>query len=91
MPSVLFINHILDDKNAFKLIALLAATKQQNTNPSIISAQNPGKIPCLNGRGGQRYFLWGCAFAKKLPLFLRPLALDRNDFKFASALSAIPL
>ncbi len=23
--------------------------------------------------------------------FLRPLALDRNDFKFASALSAIPL
>ncbi len=26
-----------------------------------------------------------------LPLFLLPLALDRNDFKFASALSAIPL
>jgi hypothetical protein len=47
---VQFINHILDDKNAFKLIALLAATKQQNTNPSIISAQNPGKIPCLAGK-----------------------------------------
>jgi hypothetical protein len=42
-------------------------------------------------RGGQRYFLWGCAFARMLPTFLRPLALDRNDFKFASALSAIPL
>ena len=50
MSSVQFINHILDDKNAFKLIALLAATKQQNTNPSIISAQNPGKIPCLTGK-----------------------------------------
>ena len=42
-------------------------------------------------RGGQRYFFWGCAFARMLPFFIRPLALDRNDFKFASALSAIPL
>ncbi len=46
----LFINHILDDKNAFKLIALIAATKIQNINPSIITAQNPGKIPCLTGK-----------------------------------------
>ncbi len=45
----------------------------------------------LRTRGGQRYFLWGCAFARILPLFLRPLALNCNDFKFASALSAIPL
>ncbi len=42
-------------------------------------------------RGGQRYFFWGCAFARMLPFFYRPLALDRNDFKFASALGAIPL
>jgi hypothetical protein len=42
-------------------------------------------------RGGQRYFFGGCAFAGMLPFFIRPLALDRNDFKFASALSAIPL
>ena len=42
-------------------------------------------------KGGQRYFFGGCAFARMLPLFLRPLALDRNDFKFASALSAFPL
>jgi hypothetical protein len=42
-------------------------------------------------RGGQRYFFGGCAFARMQPYFLRPLALDRNDFKFGSALSAIPL
>ncbi len=42
-------------------------------------------------RGGQRYFFGGCAFASMLPFFLRPLALDCNDFKFASVLSAIPL
>jgi hypothetical protein len=36
-------------------------------------------------------FFWGCAFARMLPFFIRPLALDCNDFKFASALSAIPL
>ena len=50
MPSVLFINHILDDKNAFKLIALNAATKIQNSNQTIISSQNQGKIPCLRGK-----------------------------------------
>ncbi len=41
-------------------------------------------------RGGQRYFFGGCTFARMPPFFIRPLALDRNDFKFASALSAIP-
>ena len=50
MPSVQFINHILDDKNAFKLIAHIAATKIQHTNPSIITTQNPGKLPCLTGK-----------------------------------------
>ncbi len=45
-----FINHILDDKNAFKLIALIAATKIPMSNPSIITAQNPGKIPCITGK-----------------------------------------
>jgi hypothetical protein len=45
-----FINQIQDDKNAFKLIALIAATKNQNTNRSIITAQNPGKIPCRTGK-----------------------------------------
>ncbi len=34
----------------------------------------------LFARGGQRYFLLGCAFARMLYFFLRPLALDRNDF-----------
>jgi hypothetical protein len=42
-------------------------------------------------RGGQRYFFGGCAFARMLPFFLRPLALVCYNFKFASALSAIPL
>jgi hypothetical protein len=42
-------------------------------------------------RGGQRYFFGGCAFARMLPFFSCLLALDRNDFKFASALGAIPL
>ena len=41
-------------------------------------------------RGGQRYFFGG-ALSLESYLFLRPLALDRNDLKFASALSAIPL
>jgi hypothetical protein len=45
----------------------------------------------VKSRCGQRYFFGGCAFAIMLPFFLRPLALDRNDFKFASALGAIPL
>jgi hypothetical protein len=44
----LFINHLTDDKNGFKLIELIAATNNHNTNPSIINAQNPGKIPCLH-------------------------------------------
>jgi hypothetical protein len=48
-------------------------------------------LSSFDTRGGQRYFFGGCAFARMLPFFLRPLALDRNDFKFASALSAIPL
>jgi hypothetical protein len=34
---------------------------------------------------------FGGALSLECYLFLRPLALDRNDFKFASALSAIPL
>jgi hypothetical protein len=42
-----FISQIQD---AFKLIALIAATKKQNTNRSIITAQNPGKIPCRTGK-----------------------------------------
>jgi hypothetical protein len=46
---------------------------------------------CLPSKGGQRYFFGGCAFARMLPFFIRSLALDRNDFKFAIALSAIPL
>ncbi len=48
-------------------------------------------IQSQTARGGQRYFFGGCAFARMLPFFILPLALDRNDFKFASALSAIPL
>jgi hypothetical protein len=48
MPSLQFINHILDDKNAFKLIALIAATKQQNTNPSIKKRTKSGKNTVSN-------------------------------------------
>ncbi len=55
----------------------------------VVIPQNVKKS--LITRGGQRYFFGGCAFARILPFFLRPLALDRNDFKFASALGAIPL
>ncbi len=40
---------------------------------------------------GSAIFLGGALSLECNLVFLRPLALDRNDFKFASALSAIPL
>ncbi len=40
---------------------------------------------------GSAIYLGGAFSLECYLFFLRPLVLDRNDFKFASALSAIPL
>ncbi len=40
---------------------------------------------------GSAIFFGGALSIECYLFFLRPLALDRNDLKFASALSAIPL
>ncbi len=40
---------------------------------------------------GSTIFLGGALSLECYLVFLRPQALDRNDFKFASALSALPL
>ncbi len=45
----------------------------------------------INAEVGGAIFLGGALSLEWYLFFLRPLALDRNDFKFASALSAIPL
>ena len=45
----------------------------------------------VNAEVGSAIFLGGALPLECYLFFIRPLALDRNDFKFASALSAIPL
>jgi hypothetical protein len=40
---------------------------------------------------GSAIFFGGALSLECYLFFIRPLALDRNDFKFASAISAIPL
>ncbi len=79
------------DRGYSLLCALLGPPGCAQVFPYLSPGPLDSLVVCKITRGGQRYFFGGCAFARMLTFFLRPLALDRNDFKSASALSAIPL
>ncbi len=67
------------------------SSRRSNLSISETKSCNSAKYVKKFAEVGSAIFLGGALSLECYLFFLRPLALDRNDFIFASALSAIPL